>query len=48
VVHRFVDNVLEAGDYSFRVNLTDVSPGIYFLNLWTPQATRHEKLVLMR
>jgi PKD repeat protein len=48
VVHRFVENVLEPGDYSFRVDLADVRPGIYFLSLWTPEATRHEKFVLMR
>jgi len=48
LVHRFVDNLLDAGDYGFRVTPTDVSPGIYFLKLWTPEAARQEKLVFMR
>jgi len=30
------------------VDLADVRPGVYFLNLWTPEASRHERLVLMR
>jgi len=47
LVRPCVYNVLNAGAYRFKLDLGDVRPGVYFVNLWTPQATRHEKLVLM-
>ena len=48
LVRPCVDNVLDPGSYSFQVDLGNATPGMYFVRLWTPQDTRHEKFVLMR
>ncbi|MGH3054552.1 MAG: PKD domain-containing protein, partial [Gaiellaceae bacterium] len=48
LVRPCVESVLEPGNYSFRVDLGRFPAGMYFLRLWTPEAVRHEKLVLMQ
>jgi hypothetical protein len=48
LVQPCISNVLETGTYRFRLDLSDVGPGVYFVNLWTPLASRHEKVVLVR
>ena len=46
VVRTFVNNVMEAGDYDLRQDVSDVSPGVYFVRLVTPGATMHERLIV--
>jgi len=48
LVRTCVDNTLRAGVYSFRLDLADVRPGVYFLRLWTPHGTRRERFALTR
>ena len=48
LVRSMVDNTLDAGGYDLQRDLSDVSPGVYFVRLWTAQATRHERLVIAR
>jgi len=45
-VRTFVNNVMEAGDYDLRQDVSDVSPGVYFVRLVTPGATMHERLIV--
>jgi PKD repeat protein len=45
LVRPVIDSELASGEYTFRLELGRVPPGIYFLRLWTPAASRIEKLV---
>ena len=45
LVKPWMDSVLEPGEYSLRGDLSRLAPGMYFIRLWTPEASRIEKLV---
>jgi hypothetical protein len=45
-VRTYLNNILDAGEYSLQRDLSDVSPGVYFVRLWTPSATLHERVVI--
>ena len=47
LVRSCVDDVLDPGEYNRRVDLRGIPAGMYFMRLWTPDVTRHEKFVLM-
>ena len=47
LVRRVMDGVLEPGEYHVRLELGHAPPGIYFVRLWTPEASRNEKVVLV-
>ncbi|MGH7741402.1 MAG: PKD domain-containing protein [Candidatus Eiseniibacteriota bacterium] len=47
LVRPCVEGVLEPGRYAFRVDLGHDPAGMYFMRLWTPEAVRHEKLILV-
>jgi hypothetical protein len=45
LVRKWVDGVLDPGEYQIRADAGHVAPGIYFIRLWTPEASRIEKLI---
>jgi hypothetical protein len=45
-VRTYLNNILDAGEYNLQRDLSDVSPGVYFVRLWTPSATLHERVVI--
>ncbi|HEY6866016.1 MAG TPA: PKD domain-containing protein, partial [Candidatus Eisenbacteria bacterium] len=47
LVRPCISNVLDAASYGFKLDLSDVSAGVYFVNLSTPLGSRHERIVLM-
>jgi hypothetical protein len=47
LVRPCVQSVLDPGEYTVRADLGRVPAGIYFVRLWTPEITHHEKLVLV-
>jgi hypothetical protein len=46
LVRTYLNNVMEPGEYDLRRDISDISPGVYFVRLWTPSATMHERLVV--
>jgi hypothetical protein len=45
LVRKWVDGVLDPGEYQIRADAGRLAPGMYFIRLWTPEASRIEKLI---
>jgi PKD repeat protein len=45
LVRKWVDGVLDPGEYQIRADAGHIAPGMYFIRLWTPEASRIEKLI---
>ena len=48
LITTYLDEVLEAGEYRGRMNVTGTTPGVYFLRLTTPEGTQSRRFVLIR
>jgi hypothetical protein len=46
LVSTYLNSVMGAGEYQMQRDISDVSPGVYFVRLATPSGTMHERLVV--
>ena len=47
LVRPVIDSVLDPGSYSVALDVGRIPAGVYFVRLWTPETTLHEKVAVM-
>jgi len=47
LIKTYMDEVLEAGEYRGRMDVSGTAPGVYFLTLWTSEGTQTRRFVLI-